>query len=159
MNISGKSFRQHIDFLSPLFFLVGSVWALRLVLDFAAAPPWLIRFCSVTVVLAIAVLLATVLIHMQSFGGYANVIFGSLLLTTFGQLLILFAVVFSALTGIENIYSTPEFSLGIEDPFHFLHICSHLVGIPLLGLMGAFMSCVLLWLLRVILPSDLGSRE
>ena len=156
MNISGKSFREHIDFLIPLFGLIGAVWALRLVFDFVGAPPWLIRLCSVSVVMAIAVLLGTVLIHAKRFGGYANVIFASLLLIIFGQLLIVLAVVFSSLTGIENIYSAPEFSLAAEDPYRFIHICAHLVGIPVSGLIGGLMGCLLLWLLRVILPTDLS---
>ena len=156
MNVSGKSFREHIDLLIPFFGLISAVFALRLTFDFLGAPSWLIRLCSVTVVLAVAVLLGTALIHAQRFGGYANVIFASLLLITFGQLLILFAVVFSSLTGIENIYSIAEFSPAVEDPNQFIHICSHLVGIPLLGLIGGLMGCILLWTLRLILPTDLS---
>ena len=156
MNISGKNFREHIDFLIPLLGLIGAVWALRLAFDFAGAPPWLIRLCSVSVVMVIAVLLGTVLIHVRRFGGYTNVVFASLLLIAFGQLLIVLAVAFSSLSGIENIYSTPEFSPPAEDPYHVIHICGHLVGIPVFGLIGGLMGCLLLWLLRVILPADLS---
>jgi len=71
------------------------------------------------------------------------------------QLLIVGAIVFAVVTGTENIYVAPEFSLPRShlDPYHLRHIYGQLTfGIGLGTLTGAGVGCLMLWLLRLLLP-------
>ncbi|MDA2926400.1 hypothetical protein MYX78_04070 [Acidobacteria bacterium AH-259-G07] len=153
MNIFGRSFGEHLMRLTPALGLVGAVWVLRLVLDATGFPHWLVNPLSVTVAIAASVLLAVLLIHVRWSGGYSDVLFASMLLAAWGHFLIVAAILFSVLTGIENIYTAPEFSGPMSDRLHLRHICGHLtIGIGLNTLLGAAMGCLVLWLLRILVP-------
>ncbi len=155
MRVGGHRIREHVGLLWPLFIFIALVWLLRMVLSAMGLPPSVPRFFSVTAAGALAVLLAVLLIHFRRFGGYTNVVVSSLLLNAWSQLLIVLAIVFSALTGIENVYTLPEFSIPSDGPRHLRHIYGHLTFMTGLGtLMGAGMGCLLLWFIRMIVPLE-----
>ena len=160
MKIDNHRLREHIRFLMPLFGLIAAVWLLRLVMDKAGAPLAHVKIVSVTVATAASILLAVLLIHFKAFGSYASVVTAAFLLELWSQLLICGAIAFSALTGTTNIYSAPEFSFHASPR---AHIFGHLTGVLGFGtLFGAAMGCLLLWLLRRIVPVARGktlSRE
>lgn len=154
MKICGYGLREHLRLLTPSLGLITAVFALRMVLGAAGAPSGVVRACSVTVAGAVAVLFAVLMIYRRRLGGYPNVFMASLLLVLWEQLLVSGAIVFSVLTGIENIYSAPEFSPGrlAFDPWH--HIAAHLTfGLVLGTLFGTAMGCLLLWMLRRMVPA------
>jgi hypothetical protein len=157
MKIGGHGLREHIHLLMPLFGLIAAVWLLRLVLDKAGAPPTVVRIVSVTVAGAASILLAVLLIHFKAFGSYGNVVVAAFLLEFWSQLLICGAIAFSALTGTTNIYTAPEYS------FHSCpgkHIFAHLTAV--LGfdtLFGAAMGCLLLRILRRLVPAGPGKTQ
>jgi hypothetical protein len=157
MRIGGHGLRDHIHLLMPLFGLIAAVWLLRIVLDKAGSPPTVVRMVSVTVAGAASVLLAALLIHFKAFGSYANVVAAAFLLELWEQLLICGAIAFSALTRTANIYTAPEYS------FHsgpVAHIVGHLTGALGFGtLFGAAMGCLLLWMLRRIVPVAPGKSQ
>jgi hypothetical protein len=157
MKIAGHGLRDHIRLLMPLFGLIAAVWLLRMVLDKAGTPPAIVRMVSVTVAGAASVLLAVLLIHFKAFGGYANVAAAAFLLELWEQLLICGAIAFSALTGTANIYTAPEYSFH-SGPVR--HIVGHLTGALGFGaLFGAAMGCLLLWMLRRIVPVAPGKTH
>jgi hypothetical protein len=150
MRIGGHGLRDHIRLLMPLFGLIVAVWLLRLVMDKAGAPPTAVRMVSVTVAGAASILLAVLLIHFKAFGSYGNVVVAAFLLEFWSQLLICSAIAFSAITGTTNIYTAPEYSFHSSPG---AHIFGHLTGV--LGfdtLFGAAMGCLLLWILRRLVP-------
>jgi hypothetical protein len=157
MRIGNHGLRDHIRLLMPLFGLIAAVWLLRIVLDKAGAPPTVVRMVSVTVATSASILLSVLLIHFKAFGSYANVVAAAFLLELWSQLLICGAIAFSALTGTTNIYTAPEYS------FHSgpgAHILGHLTGVLGFGtLFGAAMGCLLLWLLRLIVPVGPGKTQ
>ncbi|HXX23475.1 MAG TPA: hypothetical protein VEO19_10015 [Terriglobia bacterium] len=154
MRIGGHGLREHIRFLMPLFGLIAAVWLLRLVMDKAGTPPTVVRMVSVTVAGAASILLAVLLIHFKAFGSYASVVVASFLLALWEQLLICSAIAFSALTGTTNIYTAPEYS---HRSGPLAHIFGHITFSLGLGtLFGAGMGCLLLWLLRLIVPATGG---
>jgi hypothetical protein len=140
----------------PSFGLITAVFVLRLVLHAAGAPFGLVRAFSVTVAHAVAVLVAVLLIHTRRFGSYPNVVVATLLLIGWEQLLISAAIAFCAFTGIPNVYSVPEYSPGrFTDPWH--HIAGHLIfGLGFGELLSAGMGCLLLWLLRRLVPANVA---
>jgi hypothetical protein len=105
---------------------------------------------SVTVASAVSILLAALVIHFKAYGSYANVVVAAFLLEFWSQLLICSAIAFSALTGTTNVFAAPEYS------FHsgpVAHIFGHLTGVLGSGtLFGAATGCLLLWMLRRLVP-------
>lgn len=154
MKIGGHRIREHIRLLAPLFILIAAVWLIRLVLGAAGFSHGFVRAISVTGVSAFAILLATLLIHARRFGSYSSVVVSSLLLMIWSQLLVVLAIVFSVMTGTENIFTAPEFSIPGDDTYHIRHIIGHLTfGVGLGTLSGAATGCLLLWMLRTLVPT------
>jgi hypothetical protein len=152
MNVCGRSIRDHIRLLAPLFGFIAVVWSLRWVLDAAGVSQGVVRVFSVTVATSLAVLIAVWLIHTRSFGSYPNVVVASLLLAVFGQMLIVAAIAFSVLSKIDNVFTHPDFSPP-DDPYHVKHILGQLTFVIGAGtLLGAATGCLMLWLLRAMVP-------
>ncbi len=154
MKIGGHGIRQHIRFLAPLFGLITAVWLLRMVLYAASSPHGIFRVVSVTLATAVAVLLSAVMIHHRDFGSYPSVVASAFLLVTWEQLLVSAAIAFAAFTGLQNIYSIPEYSFGES---HLAHIAGHLTaGVGSGTLIGSAVGCLLLMLLRLLVPAVHG---
>lgn len=152
MNICERGLRDHLRLLAPLFGFIAVVWALRWALDAAGAPHGLVRVFSVTGAIPLAILIAVWLIHTRGFGSYPNVVVATLLLVIFGQMLIIIGVLFSVITGIENVFTHPDFSVP-DDPYHVRHILGQLTfGIGAGTLFGVATGCLMLWLLRMLVP-------
>ena len=158
MKFCGRGFGDHVRLLAPLFGLIAIVWAVRWVLDAAGFSHGLVRVFSVTGATSLAILIAVWLIHRRGFGSYPNVVVATLLLVVFEQVLIVIAIVFSVLSGMENVFTEPEFSTP-NDPHHIKHIVGHLTfGIGAGMLFGAATGCLMLWLIRKLVPSRAESR-
>jgi len=154
MRIGGYRLRQHLKMLAPMFALLLVVWALRWIIGSLGTPRWLLQVMSITAATPVAVLLAVLVIHSRRFGGYVNVVVSSFLLNFWAESLVVAAIAFSVLTGISNVYAVPEFSVTGPDPMHLRHIRAHLtfsIGIGTLA--GAAMGCLLLFLLRRLVPA------
>lgn len=154
MNMCGRGLRDHIRLLAPLFGFITLVWALRWALDAAGVSQSLVRVFSVTGATSLAILIAVWLIHTRRFGSYPNVVVASLLLTVFGQMLIVAAIAFSVVSKIDNVFTRPEFSRP-DDPYHLRHILGQLTFVIGAGiLLGTATGCLMLWLLRMLVPRD-----
>ena len=153
MNICGRGLRDHIRLLAPLFGFITVVWALRWALDAAGVSQGLVRVFSVTGATSLAVLIAVWMIHTRRFGSYPNVVVASLLLVVFEQVIIVAAIAFSVVSKIENVFTRPEFSRP-DDPNHVKHILGQLTfGIGAGILLGTATGCLMLWLLRRLVPT------
>jgi len=152
MNICGRGIRDHIRLLAPLFGFIGVVWLLRWTVAAAGGPRVLVHIVSVTGATSLAILIAVWRIHTRGFGSYPNVAVATLLLVVFGQLLITLSILFAVITGINNIFTHPDFSVP-DDPHHVRHILGQLTfGIGAGTLFGAATGCLMLWLLRKLVP-------
>jgi hypothetical protein len=148
MRIGRHGLVDHIRLLGPLFGFIAAMWALRIILYAAGAPRGSLelRLVSVTVAGGVAVLLAVVMIHRRAFGGYTSVVAAVFLLSCWEQILISAAIVFTALTGIPNVYAAPDFAF-VPGVWH--HAAGHLtVGIGSSAIFGSAMGCILFWMLR-----------
>lgn len=154
MRISGHDFLEHVRLLTPLFGAIAAVWALRFLFGAVpGTPSWLLGLLSVSVIVPVCIVLATFLTHAKWGGGYTNVVLASFLLVAWGQTLVVLAILFSVVTGIENIYTAPEFSL-LHDPSHSRHIIGHLtLVVGAHTLIGSLMGCIILYMLRRTTPS------
>lgn len=160
MMISGRSLREHVYLLTPLFGLIAAVWVLRWSLYQIGLPLSLARWLSVTATVPICILLASLLIHFKRFGGYINAVVAAILLVLWSQLLIVAAILVSVVTGIENIYTLPEFSVLGPDQNHIRHIWGQLTfGIGFESLSGSLIACLFLFMLRRLSPEVRGAGE
>lgn len=152
MRFCGRGIRDHIRLLAPLFGLITLVWALRWALDAAGVSPSVVRVFSVTGATSLAVLIAVWLIHTRGFGSYPNVVVASLLLVVYEQALIVLGVVFSVVTKIDNVFTRREYSIP-DDPNHMRHIVGQLTfGIGAGLLLATATGCLMLWLLKRLVP-------
>jgi hypothetical protein len=153
MNVCGRSLRDHIRLLAPLFGFIAVVWALRIGLEAAEISHAIVRIFSLTAATSLAILIAVWLIYMKRFGSYPNVVVASLLLVVFEQILIIAAIGFAVLTKTGNVFTRPEYSPP-DDPYHVKHILGQLTfGIGAGMLFGAATGCLMLWLLRTLVPA------
>ena len=154
MKIDDHSLSEHLRLLVPLFVLIAGVWVLRLLLhEMAVLHALVVHVLSLTVATAIALLFAVILIHVRRFGSYPSVVVATVLVVSWAQLLIVLAIIFSVATGTENIFTLPEFSMPGDDPRHLKHILGHLsFGIGGGALIGSAFGCLMLWMLRRVLP-------
>jgi hypothetical protein len=160
MKIGGLGLREHIRLLTPLFIFIAAVWLLRMLTDAAGAPHFIAHAFSVTAAETIAIFLAVLLMEVRRKGSYVNVVVASMMLTAWGQLLIVLAIIFAVITKINNVFTIPEFSVPGDDRYHIRHILGHLTyGIGLGVIFGAAMGCLLLFLLRVLVPSTTESSK
>ncbi|HMG36526.1 MAG TPA: hypothetical protein VKM94_21495 [Blastocatellia bacterium] len=154
MNIGGYGVREHMRLLAPMFGLIAAVWVLRWVLEALGAPHMLVKVVSVSGATTLAILISVGLLHFRCVGGYSSVALASFLLVVWEQLLIVAAILFSVATGILNVFSEPEYSFKGDDPHHIKHIVGHLTfGVGAGVLLGSATGCLLLWLLRKLVPS------
>ncbi len=154
MRIGEHGLADHLHMLTPLFGFIAAVWILRLVLDSAGVSPGLVHLFSVTGAASLSVLLAVFIIHMKVYGSYPSVVLSSFLLVAWGQVLVILAILFAVITGINNIYTAPEFSAPGDDIYHVRHILGHLtLGIGAGTLFGAATGCLMLWMLRLLVPA------
>ncbi|HUV14303.1 MAG TPA: hypothetical protein VMY18_11725, partial [Acidobacteriota bacterium] len=148
MRFSGKTMKEHIQLLTPLFGIIAAVWALRFFLGQVGAPGWLIQPFSVTLIVPVSIILMTLLIRVKRFGGYPSVIVGAFFLVVWSQLLIVAAILLSVFGGVDNIFTAPQFSPE-NDPNHMNHIIGHLTsGVASLTILSSLMGCVLFYMLR-----------
>jgi hypothetical protein len=158
MTVASLGVRDHVRLLVPLFALIAAVWALRLVLDASGAPNGIVRLVSVTVAGAVSVLLAVVLLHFRRLGRYPNVIVATILLVFWAQLLIVLAIAFAAVTGVQNVFATAAYSPHGSGPLR--HIAGHLTfGLGFGILVGSAMACLTLWTLRRLVPLESERRS
>ena len=152
MNINGHGLRDHIRLVAPLLGAIAAVFVLREVSFAAGAPHLVVHVLSVTVAIPTCVMLAVLLIHIRRFGGYANVVLSALLLVLWGQLLIVGAIAFSALSKMETVYTGPQYSFrGVSPMKHIVGQLTFVVGIE--TIFASAMGCLLLWMLHR-LPKD-----
>lgn len=155
MKIGGHGLGEHIRLLAPVFVFVGAVWLLRLILGALGATGALVHAVSVTGAASLAVLIAVVLMYVRRFGSYYNVVVATFLIVAWGQLLIVMAIAFSVLTGVENVFTRPEYSIPVDDPYHLRHIMGHLTFALGSGILfGVGTGCLLLLLLKKLLPQQ-----
>ena len=158
MKIGEHSLSEHLRLLVPLFVFIAGVWVIRLLLHELAVLHALVHVLSITVATAVALLFAVILIHVRRFGGYPSVVVATVLVVSWAQLLIVIAIIFSVATGTENVFTLPEFSPPVDDPRHIRHILGHLsFGIGGGALIGSAFGCLILWMLRRVLPEPGGS--
>jgi hypothetical protein len=125
-NMLGKTVAQYLGFQRVVLVVIVLAFVVRFVVSLAGAPNSVASWSSVTVVLLAGVVYYGVAVYRSGFGSYKQlyplVLFQSLL----GEGLVALAVALAIFTGVDNIYTAPEYSGG-GDGKNWLHVVAHLV--------------------------------
>src|SRR6185436_3505813 len=123
----GKKFAEYIEFERWILILIGIAFATRLGLSLAGVSIGLTRWVSINIVLLVGLVYCSVAVHTKGFGGYKQ-LFGLLLVQTLvAHALIAAGITLGIVTGIDNIYTAPEF-FGGNNGRNWLHVLAHSIA-------------------------------
>jgi hypothetical protein len=154
MKIGGHRLIEHIRLLLPVLSLVTGVWLLRWIVSASGAPVELTKLVSLTTTTGVSTILAVLLIRSRGYGGYASVVLASFIISAWAQFLIVAAITYASVTQKNNVYTLPIYSLPARDVTPLEHIYEHLTsGIGMGTIVSAGVGCLLMWLLRKMIPA------
>ncbi|HEY7512741.1 MAG TPA: hypothetical protein VIG50_20945 [Vicinamibacteria bacterium] len=132
--IFGKRVSDYVRFQRGLLILTLVVGLLRLALSLGGVPNSTARFLSMTVVLLASALYYGVRVHTTGFGSYKHLLPLLEIQWALATVIVIVAILISAATGTENIYSAPEYGGTLSVPAHLGgHLVFGLVLAPLVS--------------------------
>jgi hypothetical protein len=132
--IFGKPLSDYVAFCKVFLILLPLVGIVRLALSLSGTPDATARWFSMTVLAWIAFVYCGVRVHTTGFGSYKQLLVICVLLNLSTQVISIAAILLAALSGTQNIFSSPDFSFGVTP---WLHAASHvLIGVPAGSLVG-----------------------
>ncbi len=137
MQLFGRTLREYVLFARVFLILTAVVGLLRLALSLAGAPDGFTVWVSINAIILLAVVVFSIRVHTTGFGGYKHLLVLVALELLVGEIIITGGIVLAVVTGVENIFSAPEFSVPFDNPL--LHAASHL-------LFGPTLTAVLFWI-------------
>ena len=138
MALFGKTLSEYIQFQKIFLILTAAVGVIRLGLSLAGAPTEVAVWFSMTVLLLSGCFYYAICVHTTGFGSFRHVLVLIAIQSLVANVIISVGIGITAATGVVNIFSIPEFS-GSDDPNHWIHAMTHLVG-------GPTLFALLLWL-------------
>jgi small basic protein len=106
--------------------LILIVGVLRLALSMAGVPNDTTRWLSMTVLLLVGAVYCGVRVAKTGFGGYRQLLPQMVLLSGGANILAALAILIGIVTGLDNVFTAPEFSGG-EDGKTWFHFGAHIV--------------------------------
>jgi hypothetical protein len=149
--VFGKKLQEYFRFERWILILIVAVFVIRLGLSLGGIPISIDRWVSINLVLLLGLIYCSVAVHTTGFGGYKQ-LFGLLLLqTVVAHALIALGIVLGILTGVDNIYTAPEF-FGGSSGRNWIHVLLHVIGAFVLPLFGWLVGSVILFLTKRLKP-------
>jgi hypothetical protein len=148
----GKTVTQYLGFQKVVLALIVLAFLVRLTLSLAGTPNSVVKWISVTVVLLAGAVYYGVAVYTSGFGSYKQLYPLLLFQSLLGEGLVALAVVFAILTGIDNIYTAPEFSGG-GDGKNWVHVLGHVVvAAVILPLVSWGIGSLVMWVTKKAAP-------
>jgi hypothetical protein len=126
MKIFGKSLGEYVRFSKVFTILIAVIGITRLALSLGGAPDAVTAWFSMTAVLWIGVVYYAIRVHTSGFGAYRHLLPVVALLNITSQTISIAAIIIAVFTGVDNVFSAPEFSFGADGKTWF-HAGAHLV--------------------------------
>jgi hypothetical protein len=150
MIVFGKHVRDYLYFARHFLIATMLVGTLRLLLSLAGVPTNIVNLFSINIVGLAAMIAFAIRVHTTGFGGYRQLLILIALEILSGELVIATGILLTAVTGISNIFSEPEFSNSMG---HMAHAVSHLIlGPTLFAVMAWVPASAILFVTRRIAP-------
>jgi hypothetical protein len=112
MKIFGKSLSEYVSFEKEFLILTMAVGMGRLILSLSGVPNSAVKFVSLTAVTLLGLIYYSVRVYTSGFGSYKQLLPVLALQVILSNLIIIFAIVLSNVTGKENIFSAHEYGGG-----------------------------------------------
>jgi hypothetical protein len=155
MLIFGKTLGDYIHFAR--FFLIATAFVgiVRLTLSLAGVPIDIARWFSINAVGLIALIYFSVRVHTTGFGGYPQLLILLSLELLTGEIIIAGGIMLAWVTGVENIFSAPEF--GGEAFGHATHAATHiLLGPTVFALVTWIPASIILFVTKLVVKTPRG---
>jgi hypothetical protein len=131
--------------------IVGLV---RLALSLAGVSISSAKYFSLTGAWLVGLVVSSILVHRRRFGSYKQLLGVVGLQSLAAQLFTAAVVVLAIATGVDNIYTVPEYSGGSDGKTWF-HAAAHLVfAFPVLTLAGWLIGSGILFVTKKLTPAD-----
>ena len=139
MSVFGKSLSEYIKFQKIFLIVTVAVGLIRLGMSMAGVPNSIATYFSMTAVSLVGIVYYAIAVHTKGFGSYMQVFILVAIQSTLANVIVSLGIAITAVTGVINIFSTPEFS-GAAAPWP--HAASHL-------LLGPTVIALVYWIISV----------
>lgn len=138
MKILGKSLGEYVAFEKWILVLIAAVGIGRLALSMAGLPNSEVKWLSVTAMGLVGMVYCAVIAHTSGFGSYRHLYPLLVLQGLVANVIVAGGILLAMATGIDNIYSAPEYSGGVDGKT-WTHAGAHIV-------LGIVIGPVVAWL-------------
>ena len=143
----GKKFSEYVQFEWWILILIAAAFVIRLVLPMAGMSIGITRWVSINVVLLAGLIYCSVAVHTRGFGSYKQLLGLLFVQTAFAHLLIAFGITLGIVTGMDNIYTAPEF-FGGSSGRNWIHVLAHTIAAIVLPLFAWLIGSVILFVTK-----------
>ena len=126
MIIFDKPLSHYIRFARLFLVLIFLTGVLRLALSLQGVPNSTTRFFTMTGLAWIALIYYSIRMHTSGFGSYKQLLVVCVLVDWVAQAIAVAGIVIAMSTGVDNVFSSPEFAFG-SDGKTWLHLGAHLL--------------------------------
>ena len=123
MTIFGKPLGEYVAFAKVFLILIPLVGLLRLGLSLEGMPNSTVQWFSMTALGFLGAVYFGIRVHTTGFGSYKQLLVIVALQNLLAQMVAIVGILLAIITGIENIYSAPEFSFNGQPAW--LHLAAH----------------------------------
>ena len=153
MKIFGKSLSEYVSFSKWILVLIAAVGIGRLALSVAGLPNSEVKWLSVSIAGLLGMVYFAVRVPTSGFGGYRQLLPLLVLQAIVGNGIVIGGILIAIVSGVDNIYSAPEYSGGVDGKT-WAHAGAHLVfGIVLGSLIGWLLTSGLMFLVKRVTPA------
>jgi hypothetical protein len=154
MKIFGKTASQYISFAGGVAGLVLAVGIIRLALSLAGMPNATTKWASMNVVLVLGIIYLAFRAHTTGFGTYKHLLPSVVVVNSTMHLVAIAGIVIGMITGQDNIFTTPEYALRMDDGKTLVHVGLHIaIGMIVGALINWLMSCFFLFIAKKVARS------
>src|SRR5215475_509417 len=126
MMIFGKPLSKYVAFAWLFLILIFATGVVRLALSLTGSPNSTARWFTMTGLAWIAVLYYSIRMRTSRFGSYKELLVVFVLLDWTAQLVAVAGIAIAIFTGVNNVFSAPEFAFG-SDGKTWTHLGAHLL--------------------------------
>jgi hypothetical protein len=161
MKIFGKPLSEYVHFARLFMILIFAAGVIRLALSLNGVPNETTRWFTMTGLAWIGVIYFSIRVHTTGFGSYKQLLVIFVLVDWVAQAIAITGIVIAMATGMDNVFSSPEFAFG-RDGKTWLHLGAHLfIGTTAGALMPWGIGSLILAATRKLTrkPADFGSTS
>jgi hypothetical protein len=132
--------------------LIAVTFISRLVVGMSGVEIAKTRWVSINIVLLLGLIYCAVNVHLSGFGSYKQLLGLLFIQNAFAHFLIAGGILMAVVTGVDNIYTNPEFFNG-NNGRNLTHVFMHVVAALILPLIAWAIGSVILFVTRRINPA------